>query len=615
MTPSSDRHTKKVQSRGSGAKKLLAVSATAVLAGLAVAAPALAATPPQLPHDITAFPQRDMVVADGYAPNTRLNITVRSGGGALEGRAVGTTDRTGFLEVNHPGGICWGAGANASLQVTPDISPEDVVTVDQAGPVESDSSRIINVQINKDDPLTTDVDESGAASIEGNNVVVHGTAQNPDGSRIPLDKLEQRIIQPGFRDQGVNPDSRITRRDIRADGNGGRVQGVANAQGNLSYDGATGNAWTATYTGLNQTERELAVEGQTRIMSWMEADAAGERLGLTIFEEDEVNGPGMGGCPPGPGPVVPPAAPNAPLLYDNDQADDDPANPTFQTYDTSKLLDPAVATTDLTQLHEVVVFPERDFVSVAGFTAGQNLEVVVRRPGVGVVGSSVGVVGRDGVFEVNHPGGEVWTGQTPDIEPGDMVDVVQFDDPDGSVAATGAAPGGKNGDEVVTGGETQRTINVTANPAVRNNNGTPNNRNDDRLVIRGTAVDAAAPGGRVPLDKLEQRIIQPELNNTRIGRRDIRADSQGGRVENVPGGSGRLVYDSATSTNWTATYRGLNNNEIRLALEGQVRILSWLAADAAGERFGITIFEVGEQGGPGMGGAPPAGDEALPVVE
>src|SRR3712207_4233314 len=109
-TMTTRRDSRQVDRKNSKTKKLLAVSATAVLASLAVAVPALAATPPRLPHDITAFPQRDMVAADGYAPNTRLNITVRSADGTLEGRAVGTTDRTGFLEVNHPGGICWGAG-------------------------------------------------------------------------------------------------------------------------------------------------------------------------------------------------------------------------------------------------------------------------------------------------------------------------------------------------------------------------------------------------------------------------------------------------------------------------------------------------------------------------
>ena len=332
-------------------------------------------------------------------------------------------------------------------------------------------------------------------------------------------------------------------------------------------------------------------------MSWMDATPAGDRLGLTIFEADEVNGPGFGGCPAGPGGPVSPEDPAAPLLYDNDPADDDPANPTFQTYDASQLLDPADPATDLTQLHEVVVFPERDFVSAAGYATGQNLEVVVRRPGTGIIGSARGVAGRDGVFEVNHPGGANWTGQTPNIRPGDIVDLVQFNDPDPATL----------GDEAVTGGETQRTINVTANAASINAAG--------NVQINGRAINP--DGTRIPLDRLEQRIIQPEFRGTagsRISRRDIRADNAGGRVEGIANAQGNLTYPNASS-NWRAVYTGLNATERGLALEGQTRVLSWLAADADDERFGITIFEVGEAGGPGMGGAPPAGDESLPVVE
>ena len=36
-------------------------------------------------------------------------------------------------------------------------------------------------------------------------------------------------------------------------------------------------------------------------MSWQEEDADGNRQGLTIAEYGEAGGPGMGGCPAGPG--------------------------------------------------------------------------------------------------------------------------------------------------------------------------------------------------------------------------------------------------------------------------------------------------------------------------
>ena len=42
-------------------------------------------------------------------------------------------------------------------------------------------------------------------------------------------------------------------------------------------------------------------------MSWQEEDADGNRQGLTIAEYGEAGGPGMGGCPAGPGDPAPQA--------------------------------------------------------------------------------------------------------------------------------------------------------------------------------------------------------------------------------------------------------------------------------------------------------------------
>lgn len=252
---------------------------------------------------------------------------------------------------------------------------------------------------------------------------------------------------------------------------------------------------------------------------------------------------------------------------------------------------PALAATPPDLPHNLVIFPERDFVVLEGYEdrANQNVTVTVERDGV-QTSSATGTVGAgDPSLEINHPGGICWEDVTPNIKPGD------------EVSATFAGHS-----------DSATTINVTAGDAVRAANGTPNNPNDDRLIVKGTAADPTSPGGRVPIAKLEQRIIQPDLNTTRIDRRDIRADSSGGRVDNVPGGRGILRYDSATSRKWTATYTGLNDREIRLALKGQVRILSWMAVDAAGERAGITIFERGEVGGPGFVGCPQGPEASAP---
>ncbi|HET6478915.1 MAG TPA: hypothetical protein VFG35_02580, partial [Actinoplanes sp.] len=56
----------------------------------------------------------------------------------------------------------------------------------------------------------------------------------------------------------------------------------------------------------------------------------------------------------------------------------------------------------------LVVFPDRDFITVEGYQdhLGETATIEVTRPGVGIVGSAAGVVAEgDVAFEVNHPGG------------------------------------------------------------------------------------------------------------------------------------------------------------------------------------------------------------------
>ena len=85
--------------------------------------------------------------------------------------------------------------------------------------------------------------------------------------------------------------------------------------------------------------------------------------------------------------------------------------------------------------NNVVVFPNRDFVSIEGYAehAGETATVEVTRPGVGLMGSAKGVVsGTDVAFEVNHPGGVCWgagtsLNVTPDIQAGDIVSITFAD--------------------------------------------------------------------------------------------------------------------------------------------------------------------------------------------
>jgi len=409
--------------------------------------------------------------------------------------------------------------------------------------------------------------------IEGLDVVIRGSAQTADGAPIDLTLLEARIINPDFRSTSG---SRIGRRDIRADADGGRVGDAPGTTAVLAYDAPGSIGWTARFTGLNATERQLAIEGQTRILAWMDTTENGDRLGITIYEVGEVGGPGFGGCPAGPVPLAAPEPPDAPVPYD-------PA----------ALLDPESPATDLAALHEVVIFPERDFVVADGFPAGVNLQLVVRRPGLGIIGSARGTTDAAGLLEVNHPGGVCWTGQTPDIRPGDLVDVFQYEDP--SLFTVG--------DETFVSGQTQRTIDVAVTQAASVDAA-------GNVVVLGSA--RRPDGSPFDLAMMEQRIINPDLVNTRVGRRDLSADLEGGRVGDVPDASGTLERDPADPLRWIATYAGLNETEKLVAVEGQSRALAWIATNANGDRFGITIFEYGEVGGPGFGGCPQPGNTPLP---
>lgn len=121
--------------RGIGAarKAFLALFA-ALLAVLALApqanAQAVINEPPQLPHEVVVFPQRDFVVAEGYQDGQRLDFEVirkdTGGNDVTVGTASGVV-AGGLLEVNHPGGVCW-------TDQTPDILPGDrVVVTDPSG--------------------------------------------------------------------------------------------------------------------------------------------------------------------------------------------------------------------------------------------------------------------------------------------------------------------------------------------------------------------------------------------------------------------------------------------------------------------------------------------------
>ena len=223
----------------------------------------------------------------------------------------------------------------------------------------------------------------------------------------------------------------------------------------------------------------------------------------------------------------------------------------------------------------LLVFPNRDFVSVAGYAerVGQTATVAVIRAGVGVVGSATAVVsGGDVAFEINHPGGVCWgngtsLNVTPDLLPGDDV-TISF------------------GGTVV--GET-----IVQDAFVT-----------DKSVLNGSTLTVKGHiGAGVNQANTEQRIVEPLLTGTAIGRRDVRAIP--GPLTPAPRGgysSGLEFVGDA----FTATYIFDDAAVAKIAADASLgeRLLSWQFVDAAANRQGVTIAERGELGGPGFGGCP-----------
>ena len=146
-------------------------------------------------------------------------------------RPRGTTDATGLLEVNHPGGVCWQG-------VTPNIMPGDVLRVTEvANPANGYEVRTQGVR-------------APQAEIVGSNVVVRGVALDNQGNPLPLSRVEQRIVQPDFRE----PPEPLERRDIRA----------TTDDGNLVRDNSPGAAPGAFIATHSRPDRRAAGQGGRR---------------------------------------------------------------------------------------------------------------------------------------------------------------------------------------------------------------------------------------------------------------------------------------------------------------------------------------------------------------
>jgi hypothetical protein len=195
-----------------------AVAGLAFLTGGSPSVQAQAIPPTPTPtlgaHAISVFPARDFISIDGYLDLDPLNPTVTIDvlrGGVVTGHVEMTPDaKTGFTEVNHPGGYCWGIVPSLGTAVTPDIKGGDVIRLsgiklvdDPATPLVVEATPTPFVE----DLTVADVSITAAPALglTPNSVVVHGIANAPGvnggaGLQLNLNTFTVEIVSPPFSD-------------------------------------------------------------------------------------------------------------------------------------------------------------------------------------------------------------------------------------------------------------------------------------------------------------------------------------------------------------------------------------------------------------------------------
>jgi Fn3 domain-containing protein/fibronectin type III domain protein len=264
-------------------RRVVPLLVTGVAASGAAGAIVADAAPPAFPNNVVVFPDRDFVTIEGYQNHIGDEALVEvTRDGKVIGSAKGVVEEGDVaFEINHPGGYCWGAGTG--LNVTPDIRPGDKVNISFNG-IDAGDTIAANAYVTGDSQLV-----ANAAGVK-DTLVVKGYA----GPGVNQSQMEQRIIQPDL------VDTEIGRRDIRA------VPGPLTPAPKGGYSSSLtfeGDQFTATYVFQDAANALIASKAELgeRAMSWQVEDADGNRQGLTIAEFGEAGGPGMGGCPAGPG--------------------------------------------------------------------------------------------------------------------------------------------------------------------------------------------------------------------------------------------------------------------------------------------------------------------------
>ena len=268
----------------------LLVGVPTILVGVAAPAGAAGSAPvPTFPDNLNIFPDRDFVSVDGYSEHAgeMATVTVTRPGTGVVGSATGEVSGGDVaFEVNHPGGICW--GANGGIDITPDIIPGDVVSISFKG-----------VAVG----ATTVQDVQATDAVQHDNIVTVSGHIGPDVNRA---NFEQRIIEPAL------VDTIVGKRDVRATPGPMTPANKGGYSSSLEFDTEGKDTFLATYIfgnpgpdGVVIPDVETATIAANaglgeRAMAWEFTDPAANRQGMTIAEFGEAGGPGVGGCPNGP---------------------------------------------------------------------------------------------------------------------------------------------------------------------------------------------------------------------------------------------------------------------------------------------------------------------------
>lgn len=263
--------------RSARALTSMLVSGLVATTGLVLTAGPASAAVPNFPDNLLVFPNRDFVSVQGYADHAgeTATVTVDRPGVGVVGSATAVVSGTDVaFEVNHPGGVCWGNGT--TVKVTPDILPNDKVSISFGG-------------VTAGDTTVQDAYVTEKSTVTGSTLTVTGHI----GAGVDPANTEQRIINPDLRA------TVIARRDIMA------IPGPLTPSANGTYSSGlafAGTTFTATYVFNDPAVAQVANSSflGERMMAWEVVDVAGNRQGLTIAERGEVGGPGFGGCPNGP---------------------------------------------------------------------------------------------------------------------------------------------------------------------------------------------------------------------------------------------------------------------------------------------------------------------------